>query len=72
MKNVQKSVRLEQNIFEAIDEYRGDGFNEKLQNLVLDYLKKKDELTQDWKMLQAHIGDKRDEMRRIQIGRAHV
>lgn len=66
LKSVQKSVRLRPRIYQKIDEYRGDGFNEKLDNLVSDYIDKHDDLVRDWSMLQAGISDKRDELRRVQ------
>lgn len=65
-KSVMKSVRLTPTTAKAIDEYRGDGFNESLGNLVNDYLHKHDELVRDWEMLQAAITDKRLELRAIQ------
>ena len=65
-KSVMKSVRLTPRTAQAINEYRGDGFNEKLGNLVNDYLDKHDELVRDWEMLQAAITDKRLELRAIQ------
>ena len=66
MKNIQKSVRLTEHVYNAIDGYRGDGFNEKLANLVTDYLERREQLQQDWNMLQAQVGDKRTEMMAIQ------
>lgn len=65
-KSVMKSVRLTPRTAQAISEYRGDGFNDSLANLVDDYLHKHDELVRDWEMLQAAITDKRLELRAIQ------
>ena len=36
MKGVQKSIRLTQRVYDYIEQYRGDNFCDKLQNLVLD------------------------------------
>lgn len=66
LKSVQKSVRLRPRIYQKIDEYRGDGFNEKLDNLVSDYIDKHDDLVRDWSLLQAAISDKRAELRNVQ------
>lgn len=66
LKSVQKSVRLRPRIYQKIDEYRGDGFNEKLDNLVSDYIDKHDDLVRDWSLLQASISDKRAELRNVQ------
>lgn len=66
MKSVQKSVRLTPSVYKMINEYRGDGFNEKVCNLVEDFIEKHDILVNDWNMLQAAISDKRAELRTIQ------
>lgn len=65
LKSVQKSVRLTEKVYKAIDGYRGTGFNEKLGNLVEDFLYQRDGLVRDWNMLQAQISDKRVELRQI-------
>ena len=66
LKGVQKSVRLTPRDFEAISVYRGEGFNEKLHNLLEDYLLRHDQLVQDWNLLQAAIVDKRTELKQVQ------
>ena len=66
MKSVQKSVRLTPSVYKMINEYRGDGFNEKLCNLVEDFIEKHDMLVNDWNALQAAVGDKHAELRTIQ------
>ena len=35
-KSIAKSIRLSDEIFAYIDEYRGNGFNEKFENIILD------------------------------------
>ena len=35
MKNISKSVRLSQKVFDYIDAYEGDGFNQKFENIIL-------------------------------------
>jgi len=39
MKNNLKSVRLSDEILEIVQSYRGEGFNEKFENLVIDFKK---------------------------------
>ncbi len=65
-KSVQKSVRMTPRVYKCVDEYRGDGFNEKLANLVTDYLERRDVLVADWNRLQAAINDKRTELMAVQ------
>ena len=64
-KSIAKSVRLRPAVSKAIEDYRGDGFNAKLDNLVTDYLEKHDSLVRDWELLNASIADKREELRAI-------
>lgn len=41
-KNISKSVRLTEEVFNYIDNFDGDGFNQKLENLVLFCMKDED------------------------------
>ncbi len=66
IKSVQKSVRMTPRVYKCVDEYRGDGFNEKLANLVTDYLDRRDELRTDWERLQAAVNDKHAELMAVQ------
>lgn len=65
-KTNQKCVRLSDRVTKYIEQYRGDNFSEKLENLVLDMEERRDELVQDWNRLQAQITDKHHEMTAIQ------
>lgn len=66
MKNVQKSIRMTDEVFEAVDRYRGDGFNEKLENLVMDYLHGREKFQRDLDRLQELVDLKHDELVRLQ------
>ena len=35
MKNISKSVRLSQKVFDYINAFEGDGFNQKFENIIL-------------------------------------
>lgn len=65
-KTNQKCVRLSDRVTRYIENYRGDNFSEKLENLVLDMEERRDMLVQDWDRLQAQIADKHHEMVIIQ------
>ncbi len=65
-KSVQKSVRMTPRVYKCVDEYRGDGFNEKLANLVSDYLERRDVMVADWNRLQAAVNDKNAELKAVQ------
>ena len=62
----QKCVRLSDRVVKYIEQYRGDNFSEKLENLVLDMEERREQLVQDWDRLQAQITDKHHEMRMVQ------
>ncbi len=67
VKSVQKSIRMTPRVYKCVDEYRrGEGFNEKLANLVTDYLEHRDELRADWERLQAAVNDKHAELKAVQ------
>lgn len=65
-KTNQKCVRLSDRVTKYIEQYRGDNFSEKLENLVLDMEERRELLVQDWERLQAQISDKHHEMVVIQ------
>ena len=66
VKRNQKCVRLSDRVTKYIEDYRGDNFSEKLENLVLDMEERREQLAQDWDRLQAQIADKHHEMTVIQ------
>lgn len=66
LKSNRKTVRLTDKVYRYIEGYRGDNFNERLENLVLDHEERAEELRRDWQLLEAAIGDKRQELRQVQ------
>ena len=66
MKTNQKSIRLSDKSCFYIESYRGQSFNEKLENLVEDYIGRHDRMVKELELMQAHVADKRDEMKRVQ------
>ena len=66
VKRNQKCVRLTDRVTKYIEDYRGDNFSEKLENLVLDMEERREQLAQDWDRLLAQIADKHHEMTVIQ------
>lgn len=65
-KSVSKSIRITPRVHKFIEDYRGEGFNEKLANLVNDYLNHRDELQADWERLNAAVNDKHQELKDVQ------
>lgn len=62
----RKSIRLTDKVCKYIESYRGDNFNAQLENLVLDFEERRDELVLEWNKLDAMIKDKHQEMMRLQ------
>lgn len=66
MKNNMKSVRLSDEVLSIVEGYRGNGFNEKFENICLDFMKGRAKMEKEQKLLQEHINDKRKEMTQVQ------
>lgn len=62
-KNVLKSVRLTKTTFSFVDAYRGEGFNQKFENMVYDMIAKQDEIRAESAKLQRYLDYKLDEMK---------
>lgn len=65
-KSNHKNVRLSDRAVKVVEQYRGDSFSDKLENLLVDYEYKREQMVLDWNRLQAQIVDKHDEMKAIQ------
>lgn len=61
MKPVQKCVRLSEEAVRYIEDYPGDNFSSKLENLVLDIEHRRSELSE----LDKQLSSKRDELRAL-------
>lgn len=53
-------------VFAAIDGYEGEGFNNKLENLVMGYLKDRVRMEQEAQRLHELIDMKHEELKRVQ------
>lgn len=58
LKNNLKSVRLSDETLNLVQNYRGDGFNEKFSNLVYDAMEQRNAMIQEIDRLQALIDEK--------------
>lgn len=61
-KSNQKCVRLSDRAVKVVEQYRGDNFSDKLENLLVDYEYRRDQMAEDWNRLQAQVNDKHAEM----------
>lgn len=62
----RKSIRLTDRVCRYIDHYRGENFNDKLENLVTDFEERSENYKQEWHQLQAAVADKHQELMRLQ------
>lgn len=65
-KSNQKCVRLSDRAVKVVEQYRGDNFSDKLENLLVDFEYRRDQMVEDWNRLQAQVNDKHAEMVKIQ------
>lgn len=66
LKKIQKIVCMTDVVFQAIDCYRGESFNDKLENFVQDYLISREQLEREFDGLQDLINSKYLELVQIQ------
>lgn len=57
-KSIQKCVRMTQAIFDFVDKQKGNGFNQKFENLVFRYQKEEKEKTKILEQLNKEIAEK--------------
>lgn len=50
-KSISRSVRMTQTVYDIVDSFEGNGFNEKFQNLVLYCFKEKEKVRKDIKFM---------------------
>lgn len=62
----RKSIRLTDKVCRYIESYRGENFNEKLENLVMDFEERSEDYKLEWNKLQSAVADKHQELMRLQ------
>ena len=65
-KPINKSIRLSEEVFGYIDSYPGDGFNDKLENIVLFAMKNEDVLKERIRYQQEKLDDVYAKVRNVQ------
>ena len=56
-KDIQKSVRMTQQVYDFIEKTTGDGFNQKFENLVLSFMTSESEHEKKIKFLEKQYND---------------
>lgn len=62
MKNNSKSIRVSDEVLNYIQSYRGNGFNEKFENIILDALVSEKERLERVKNLDIQIAEKEEQL----------
>ena len=65
MKNISKSVRLSQKVFDYIDAYEGDGFNQKFENIILFAMEQEQDKRKRVEELDSLISLRSDELNKL-------
>ena len=55
MAKVPKSIRVEQEVFDYIEDYEGNGFNQKFENIILFAMKTEKDMKERIKILDREI-----------------
>lgn len=71
-KSVNKSIRLTPELFEYINAYRGDGFNEKFENIILDAKFSENERAFRLESLEHRISEKEAVLKEVTIDMNHA
>lgn len=61
-KDISKSIRLTQEVYDYIDEAAGNGFNEKFENIILEAKAQESERKKRLAELEKYIRKKQDEL----------
>ena len=64
-KNIAKSIRMSEEVNEYIANYRGNGFNEKFENIIMDAMKSEPERIVIIKNLDIQIEKKKKELQEL-------
>ena len=62
MKNISKSIRLSKKVFDYIDSFEGDGFNQKFENIIIFAMEHEKEYTKKIKELDYILSLRNDEL----------
>ena len=65
MAKVAKSIRIEPRVYEYIEKYKGEGFNEKFENIILDAMESEKKRLEQIKYLDKEIETKRQSINKL-------
>lgn len=62
-KSISKSIRLTEEVFAYIDNYKGEGFNQKFENIILDAMCAEKHLKKRLKLLDKQMTEKQEQLK---------
>lgn len=65
MAKIGKSIRVSQKVLNYIETYKGEGFNEKFENIITDAMESESKRKEKIKQLDKQIADKENQYRKI-------
>ena len=65
MAKVAKSIRIDPKVYAYIEKYKGDGFNEKFENIIKDAMESEQKRLERIKQLDKQIEEKEKQLRKI-------
>jgi flagellar capping protein FliD len=64
MAKVAKSIRIDQKVFAYIEKYKGEGFNEKFENIITDAMESEQKRLDKIKQLDKQVDEKEKQLRK--------
>lgn len=65
MAKIAKSVRVDPRVYEYIEKYKGNGFNEKFENIILDAMESEKKRQERLKQLDKNIRDQEEKFQKL-------
>lgn len=65
MAKIAKSIRVDENVYSYIVRYKGEGFNEKFENIIRDSMESEVKRKENLKQLDKQIDEKRKQLQKL-------
>ncbi len=65
MAKIAKSVRIDPKVYNYIEKYKGEGFNEKFENIITDAMESESKRLEKIKQLDSQINEKEKQLRKV-------
>ncbi len=65
MAKIAKSIRVDPKVYEYIERYKGNGFNEKFEKIIIDAMESEKKRLDKIKQLEKQIEEKEKQLRKV-------